>query len=137
MGAEIEETNCRFLQGAKTDVETVKEIKNALKTGMVYHTVLNNYKNDGTQFSNFLTLNPVFDSNVYFRYSIAVQFDFVEADQLEMLLWNRFLLFLPSMVDIETSKDVIRRAENDFILDVDDEDKTSSAQAGFGGGGGS
>lgn len=53
--------NCRFLQGAETDQEEVKKIRDAVKTGTSYCGRLLNYKKDGTPFWNLLTITPIKD----------------------------------------------------------------------------
>ncbi|NP_001310785.1 phototropin-1 isoform X1 [Ziziphus jujuba] len=55
--------NCRFLQGAGTDPEDVAKIREALQSGSSYCGRLLNYKKDGTQFWNLLTIAPIKDEN--------------------------------------------------------------------------
>nr|AML78038.1 putative LOV domain-containing protein [Metzgeria crassipilis] len=54
--------NCRFLQGPNTDAMEVTRMREALKKGESYTGTLLNYKKDGTQFWNLLTLNPIKDN---------------------------------------------------------------------------
>ncbi|KAF6160905.1 hypothetical protein GIB67_025440 [Kingdonia uniflora] len=54
--------NCRFLQGPDTDQNEVAKIRDAVKTGKSYCGRLLNYKKDGTQFWNLLTVTPVKDN---------------------------------------------------------------------------
>nr|AML77076.1 putative LOV domain-containing protein [Greyia sutherlandii] len=53
--------NCRFLQGSETDQNEVSKIREAVKTGSSYCGRLLNYKKDGTQFWNLLTITPIKD----------------------------------------------------------------------------
>ncbi|XP_065866773.1 phototropin-1 isoform X2 [Euphorbia lathyris] len=55
--------NCRFLQGADTDPEDVGKIRQALQEGNSYCGRLLNYKKDGTQFWNLLTISPIKDES--------------------------------------------------------------------------
>ncbi|KAJ0987145.1 hypothetical protein J5N97_005501 [Dioscorea zingiberensis] len=51
--------NCRFLQGPDTDQMEVAKIREAVKTGKSYCGRILNYKKDGTQFWNLLTITPI------------------------------------------------------------------------------
>ena len=58
---EIIGRNCRFLQGAETDSETVSTIRQAIDAQEPVTAVLRNYREDGTMFWNQLTIAPVTD----------------------------------------------------------------------------
>lgn len=51
----------RFLQGAETDPEEIAKIRQALAGGTSYCGRVLNYKKDGTQFWNLLTIAPIKD----------------------------------------------------------------------------
>ena len=51
--------NCRFLQGAATDGNDVRELREAIKRGDRWSVRLLNYKKDGTPFWNYLVVAPV------------------------------------------------------------------------------
>lgn len=51
------------MQGAGTDPEDVAKIREALQSGSSYCGRLLNYKKDGTQFWNLLTIAPIKDEN--------------------------------------------------------------------------
>nr|AML78508.1 putative LOV domain-containing protein [Wollemia nobilis] len=55
--------NCRFLQGAGTDLVEVSKIREALTTGKTYCGRLLNYKKDGTPFWNLLTITSIKDES--------------------------------------------------------------------------
>nr|AML78724.1 putative LOV domain-containing protein [Cunonia capensis] len=55
--------NCRFLQGAETDVNEVAKIREAVKNGRSYCGRLLNYKKNGTPFWNLLTITPIKDDH--------------------------------------------------------------------------
>uniref|UniRef100_A0A1D1Y894 non-specific serine/threonine protein kinase n=1 Tax=Anthurium amnicola TaxID=1678845 RepID=A0A1D1Y894_9ARAE len=55
--------NCRFLQGPDTDKLEVAKIREAVRTGKSYCGRLLNYKKDGTQFWNLLTVTPIRDDH--------------------------------------------------------------------------
>ena len=72
---EILGRNCRFLQGAHTDRETVAEIREAVLQGHSVAAELLNYKRDGTPFWNALFIGPVYDSSGKLAYQFASQLD--------------------------------------------------------------
>ncbi len=52
--------NCRFLQGAETDPETTRRIRQCLDEGRGCIEWVLNYRKDGTKFWNLLFISPVF-----------------------------------------------------------------------------
>jgi len=53
--------NCRFLQGENTDAQSIKKIDEAIATHQAITITLKNYRKDGSEFWNELTLSPVQD----------------------------------------------------------------------------
>lgn len=72
---EIIGRNCRFLQGARTDRETVAELREAIATQQGCSVEILNYKRDGTPFWNALFVGPVFDEHGKLVYFFASQLD--------------------------------------------------------------
>jgi PAS domain S-box-containing protein len=65
--------NCRFLQGKKTEKPAVRVMVKSLREGVpMQPIVLTNYKKDGAEFANVLSLHPVHDSNGRYIYSLGV-----------------------------------------------------------------
>ena len=58
---EIENRNCRFLQGPETDMEEVAYIKQAISDSQEVRTIIRNYKQNGTPFWNLLQISPLRD----------------------------------------------------------------------------
>lgn len=67
--------NCRFLQGPRTDPETVQHIREALARRQPYAAEILNYRRDGTPFWNALFIGPIHDRNGELRYFFASQLD--------------------------------------------------------------
>ncbi|QDV26502.1 chemotaxis protein CheB [Aureliella helgolandensis] len=67
--------NCKFLQGAKTDPETIQTIRAALDRGEPVRVTLLNYRKDGSEFWNDLQITPVFDLDGEVRHFVGVQHD--------------------------------------------------------------
>jgi PAS domain S-box-containing protein len=72
--------NCRFLQGKDTDLDTIKEISEALSSKQPTTVTLLNYKKDGTPFYNQLTLNPVFNEKGIVTHILGLQVDVTEQE---------------------------------------------------------
>ncbi|KAG1667972.1 hypothetical protein FOA52_008344 [Chlamydomonas sp. UWO 241] len=51
--------NCRFLQGEGTDSKEVQKIRTAVAAAASVSVRLLNYRRDGTEFWNLLTLTPI------------------------------------------------------------------------------
>ena len=66
---------CRFLDGKDTNKKHKAELQDAMKNGRLITTVLKNYKKDGTEFWNEITLSPVKDGNDKLMYWLAFQYD--------------------------------------------------------------
>lgn len=72
---EIIGRNCRFLQGPKTDPDSVAQVSDALKHARAIQIDLINYRKSGTAFWNRLQISPVLGSNGELRYFCASQLD--------------------------------------------------------------
>jgi PAS domain S-box-containing protein len=67
--------NCRFLQGARTNPETVNDIRQALAERKPYAGEILNYRRDGTAFWNALFIGPIYDNDGKLLYYFASQLD--------------------------------------------------------------
>ena len=67
--------NMRFLQGEKTDRETIGRIDHALKHGKGFSGELVNYRRDGSSFWNQLTIRPLCDESGELTHFIATLMD--------------------------------------------------------------
>tara|TARA_B100000678_G_scaffold104477_1_gene87411 strand:- start:2341 stop:3417 length:1077 start_codon:yes stop_codon:yes gene_type:complete len=72
---EILGRNCRFLQGPKTDRESVARVREAIASEDVVVVELLNYRKDGTPFWNALHLGPIYDSQGKLLYFFGSQWD--------------------------------------------------------------
>ncbi len=73
--AEVLGRNCRFLQGPDTDPSQVQPIRRRLLAGRDVHTVLLNYRRDGTAFWNELQISAVTDAAGHITHYIGNQLD--------------------------------------------------------------
>ena len=67
--------NCRLLQGAETDPDTVNELRRAIQRREETAVEILNYKKNGAAFWNALFMSPVFDSNDKLIYYFGSQLD--------------------------------------------------------------
>ena len=70
---EVHGHNMRFMQGPETEPEAVASISECIRTGVICHMRLTNYRKDGSTFCNLLALQPVHDSLGVLRFVIGVQ----------------------------------------------------------------
>ena len=100
--------NCRFLQGPKTEPEAVAYIQDTLRRGVDCHVKITNYRKDGEQFQNLLSMRPVHDSNGVYRFCIGVQFAVTnESSKKERLgHLDQLLQMLPSTIEVAHNKAV-------------------------------
>ena len=67
--------NCRLLQGADTDQETLAEVREAIAQRRETSVEVLNYKKNGSAFWNALFISPVYDSEGRLIYFFASQLD--------------------------------------------------------------
>lgn len=67
--------NCRFLQGAQTDRNSVAELREAVRTRSSVALELLNYRRDGSPFWNAVFIGPVYDTQGKLQYFFASQLD--------------------------------------------------------------
>ena len=75
--------NCRFLQGKGTDQGQLEMLRASLRDGQACVVELLNYRRDGSEFWNSLSVSPVNDENGELRFFIGVQTDITRRRQLE------------------------------------------------------
>ncbi|WDQ14979.1 PAS domain S-box protein [Rhodopirellula sp. P2] len=102
--------NCRFLQGAETDPETIQTIHRALDRGESVRELIKNYRKNGEPFWNDLYITPVHNEHNQLTHFVGVQNDVTER--------------IESARQTETNERTIRllldsTAEGIFGLDVD------------------
>jgi two-component system cell cycle sensor histidine kinase/response regulator CckA len=78
---EILGKNCRFLQGANTDTDTVAHVRDCLHDGHGCSVEILNYRKDGTQFWNELTIFPL--RNGHLSHFVGIQQDVTDRRRLE------------------------------------------------------
>jgi PAS domain S-box-containing protein len=72
---EVYGRNCRFLQGAATDLETVRQLGEAVRDHRPIAVEVLNYRKDGTTFWNALFIGPIYDGEGELAYFFASQLD--------------------------------------------------------------
>ncbi len=75
--------NCRFLQGKDTDPIGVSYLRRAIETGRPAIVTLRNYRKDGGEFWNRLSLNPIRDAADQVVYFVGVQSDVTALREVE------------------------------------------------------
>jgi PAS domain S-box-containing protein len=86
---EVMGQNCRFLQGNQTDQPGVKALREALRRGKGCKVVLSNYRKDGAQFWNELTISPIYDANGHLTHFVGIQTDITDRKQAQEALHSQ------------------------------------------------
>ena len=73
--SEVLGRNCRFLQGPTTSPEAVKELREAIRTQTQCQTLIQNFRKDGTEFWNEVTVSPVRGSSGIVTHFVGIQTD--------------------------------------------------------------
>ena len=76
--------NCRFLQGPKTEPQSVAVIQDSLRRGVDCQVKLTNYRRDGHAFQNLLVMRAVHDSNGVCRFFVSLQLDVSEENPVAL-----------------------------------------------------
>jgi PAS domain S-box-containing protein len=75
--------DCRFLQGEDTREEPVNELREGIENGESVTVELRNYRKDGTEFWNRVTIDPVYDANGDLVRYLGTQEDVTERKEQE------------------------------------------------------
>ena len=102
---EAQGRNCRFLQGPKTEPQSVAVIQDTLRRGVDCHVKLTNYRKNGDLFENLLTMRPVHDSNSVMRFCIGVQFEVTHDMSLKSRLakLDKLIKLLPNVLEVSSA----------------------------------
>ncbi|MFC4232493.1 PAS domain S-box protein [Parasediminibacterium paludis] len=71
----------RLLQGPKTDKQELEKLKKALENWQSHNITVLNYKKNGDEFWNNMSISPVADANGWYTHWIAVERDVTERVQ--------------------------------------------------------
>lgn len=89
--AEVMGRTCKFLQGPLTDPRVIDSIRERLNAQREFAGEILNYRKDGSQFWNDLTISPVIDELGQVSHYIGVTRDVTQRRQAEMVLRDREL----------------------------------------------
>jgi len=78
--------NCRYLQGEDTDPEQVATLREAIDAEEPVTVDLRNYRKDGTEFWNRLTVTPIYDDDGTLIRYLGTQEDITERKEREQQL---------------------------------------------------
>ncbi len=113
-GYSSEETigkNCRFLQAHDTNQPSARLMNHAMSSGKGCRVVLRNYRKDGTQFWNEVTLIPIFDKSNAVTHFLGVQHDVTSQRQYNELL-IAYDVINEQMVNLEAQSEELRRVND-------------------------
>jgi len=90
--------NCRMLQGDNTDPSAITELRNAVLERRETTVALKNYRKDGGEFWNEVTVSPILDKNGMLTHFIGIQRDVSDRYKIEAAL-SQSRAFLESAPD--------------------------------------
>ncbi|MBV8915545.1 MAG: PAS domain-containing protein [Acetobacteraceae bacterium] len=82
--AELVGRNCRLLQGPATEVESVRQLGEAIRRGQGFVQILANYRKSGALFWNLLFISPVMGHDGQLHFFFASQYDLSAGPPLNM-----------------------------------------------------
>jgi len=86
---EILGRNCRFLQGDDRDQQEIEKIRSILDSNTKGQVRLRNYRKDGTQFWNDLSLAPIKDEDGNVHHFVGIQRDVTELVEIQKELQEK------------------------------------------------
>lgn len=107
--------NCRFLQGAGTEADTVEEIRNAVNEGRECTVEILNYRKDGTPFWNRLAITPVKDEAGEVTHFIGIQSDVTARRQAEDGLRKAKIELERAIGELKTDLDLAARIQQSLL----------------------
>lgn len=107
--------NCRFLQGAGTQADTVTEIRNAIEQGEESTVEILNYRKDGTPFWNRLAITPVRDDDGEVTHFIGIQSDVTERRTAEDELRHAKVELESALGELEKDLDLAARIQQSLL----------------------
>lgn len=110
---EVLNTNCRFLQGKKTEQEARHEIKDKIKELKPFEGEILNYRKDGSEFWNYLRINPVRGDHGELLYFVGVQEDVTEKKKAQKAL-----------EEAKTQAEAANHAKSEFLAKMSHEIRT-------------
>jgi len=113
--SEVLGNNCRFLQGEGTDSDALHVIRDAIAAGESCRVELLNYRKDGSQFWNRLTINPIYDDNGNVVNHVGIQSDISELRKTQKKLEDANYELSKFHREVTEELEQARRAQQ-FIL---------------------
>ena len=83
---EVKDTNCKFLQGENTDPRDIEKISTALSELRPVTTNILNYRKDGSEFYNRLSLTPIHDLEGNVTHFLGFQSDITDQERTKQFL---------------------------------------------------
>jgi sigma-B regulation protein RsbU (phosphoserine phosphatase) len=107
--------NCRFLQGAGTEADTVTELRNAIHEGREITVEILNYRKDGTPFWNRLAITPVEDGTGELTHFIGIQSDVTKRRQAEDDLRKAKIELESALGELQKDLDLAARIQQSLL----------------------
>eukprot|EP01134_Creolimax_fragrantissima_P002796 CFRG2796T1 len=123
--------NCRFLQGKNTEKESVKYLRDSISKGLKCNICITNYRKNGEEFQNLLSLHPIFDRKGTNIFYVGVQYDVSNVSIVRMAALAPVLSFLSEVTLLRAEETLISSRSGSPANESRDIEKT---QYFYGGG---
>jgi PAS domain S-box-containing protein len=109
-------SNCRFLQGERTDPETVDELRDGIDAEETVSVEIRNYRADGTEFWNRLEVTPIYDEDGTLLRYFGSQTDVTEQRRSREV--RRELLSTTERLMEASSREAVARIVSEAAVDI-------------------
>ncbi len=118
--AEVLGRNCRFLQGHQSDRSALDSLHQAIAAGTDCTVDVVNYRKNGEQFWNHLSISPIYDSEGQLTHFVGIQTDISDRKQAEAQLHQH----LHDLDQARRAADAANQAKGDFLAMISHEIRT-------------
>lgn len=117
--AEIIGRNCRFLQGAETDPQTVAILREAIASATDVNVDILNYRKDGSTFWNALYMSPIFSESGELQFFFASQLDVTDRKSAEFRISAEKERFEQAVAERTRDLQLALEAQRTLLHEVD------------------
>ena len=104
---EIIGLSSNFLQGPNTQPDIINNIRRAINKGESFSGNIINYRKDGTQFSNQLTIEPIYNAKGEITHFMGIQSGKIHINKAQIFTPNKQPFTLKNKLKNKTSYDTL------------------------------
>ncbi len=112
--------NCRFLQGGQNDQPGLRTLRQAVAQGQDCTVEVINYRKDGQQYWNQLSISPIYDPQGQLTHFVGIQTDISDRKQAEAQLYQN----LQDLDQARCAAEAANQAKSEFLAMMSHEIRT-------------